>query len=171
MKNDLHLMLDLETLGHNSDAAIIQIGACIFNSKSIIDSMKVDIKWKSALEYGNATAETLEWWFMQSREAQSSLFEGQEHSSFAHTKFYNFCLDMDIKHFWAHATFDFPIFTNLCNNLNVTNPIDFRKCRDLRTMDALFPLDPWPKREGIHHDALDDAIYQTKVLQKQFQAI
>ncbi len=172
--DDIHCMLDLETLGHNSDAAIIQIGSCIFNKTNILAKLRVNINWEDALKYGKVTASTLKWWMSQSDEARNSVTLEKETSLSACNIFTGFCGAYQnkyrIDHFWSHASFDFPIFTNLCKNLGLLNPIDFRKCRDLRTMDALFPID-WPERTGIHHDALDDAVYQANCLQMQFKEI
>ena len=166
-KKDIHCMLDLETLGHNSDAAIIQIGMIIFDIKDIRAEFKININWKNAVKYGEVTASTLMWWLRQENEAQLGILKEGYNSADACIKVTNFLLrNYEIKHFWAHATFDFPILTNLYTNLDIINSINFRKCRDLRTMDALYPME-WTEKKGVYHDALDDAIYQTERLQKQ----
>lgn len=171
-KKDLHCMIDLETLGHNSDAAIIQIGAVLFKYNTIIDNIRININWNDALRHGKATAETLQWWFNQSKEARQAVIKtDSEYLTMAMHKLTIFCGsqgETKVDHFWAHATFDFPILVNACNKSNSNNPINFRKCRDLRTMDALYPEEFTPAK-GIHHDALDDATYQTERLQKQLQ--
>lgn len=170
--DDIHCMLDLETLGHHSDAAIIQIGACLFDKTSVTHELKITIDWEDALKYGEITASTLKWWIHQSDEARRSVTNEGVSCQQAYDRLITFCAfykpQRQINHFWSHASFDFPIFNNFCKNLGVFNPIDFRKCRDLRTMDALFPID-WPERTGVHHDALSDALYQTKCLQMQFK--
>lgn len=169
-KDDKHCMIDLETLGHNSDAAIIQIGMTIFDIDEIIGKLKINIKWEDALKYGNLTASTLYWWMQQEDKARQSIIKNGIEGDEACMRVNDFLRrNYEIKHFWAHATFDFPILNNFYNNIeHIENPISYRKCRDLRTMDALYPIE-WADKKGVYHDALDDAIYQTERLQKQLK--
>ena len=44
--------------------------------------------------------------------------------------------------------------------LDLKPSFSYRAARDIRTLQSLVPKTEKLKREGIHHDALDDCIYQ-----------
>ena len=74
-----HIMIDLETLGVEQDAAIIAIGACFFDpfSGKIGDEFTVKIEWESAMEGRSISASTVKWWSQQSVEAQKGVTDGK----------------------------------------------------------------------------------------------
>lgn len=174
----LHCMLDLETLGNSHDAAIIQIGWCIFDRDSIITSGGVNVNFDDALKHGTVTGSTLQWWLQQSEEARQSVTtrEYQGDTLWAGlNQFVQVMLRYHPLHYWAHATFDFPILAHAFKSVNAVtprnqleNPIGYKQTRDLRTLDMLANAGEctgWPVREGTHHNAVADAIHQAKCVQ------
>lgn len=166
----LHCMIDLETMGRAANAAIVQIGWCFFTEQEIIASGMRRIHLKSAIEHGEVGADTMLWWLGQSEEARRSVFTDDmtETLEDALLALKNEITLRDPRAFWAHATFDFPKLTHAYESTNVDDPIYFRNCRDIRTLDMLActgHIENWPKREGIYHNAMDDAVYQAKCVQ------
>lgn len=161
-----HCMIDIETLGNGSDAAIIQIGAVTSDG----EQWESTIKFSSAMKHGVVDPHTLKWWMNQSSEAVSSVSSGTDTLEDALEGLHNFIKSTGSKYFWAHATFDFPILNNAFNSTGVKNPIHFRMTRDLRTIEHFFgkKID-WEEREGTHHTALDDARFQIKHLEKMLE--
>lgn len=66
------LMVDLETLSTRNDAAIVAIGAVVFDESQIIDSKYWPLAMKNLT--GHIDPSTLLWWFDQSKEAQRATF-------------------------------------------------------------------------------------------------
>lgn len=79
-------------------------------------------------------------------------------------------MDCDSGQFWSHATFDFPVLTSAYLATDLKSAIPHRRCRDMRTIEMFFGNKiEWPTREGVHHDALDDAIFQTIAVQRMLK--
>lgn len=74
----LNCMIDLETLSSSPRAAIIQIGATIFDEETIFTKHKATIDIEDAMKYGEVSASTLKWWLRQSEAARDSAFYGEE---------------------------------------------------------------------------------------------
>lgn len=155
------IMLDIETLGNTHDSVMIQIAACYFdrNTGAIGKTFSRCILKSDCEAYGFKTSEsTIKWWSEQKQSVLESIFDRGE------------CLEIVLNDFsefidreacvWCHATFDFPILQNYFNKINLP-PLNFRKCRDIRTLVDLSNLDldkyDW---SGKTHDALDDCIFQ-----------
>ena len=160
----MHVMIDLETLSSNSTAAIIQIGAVAFDLSSIGPTYKSSIDIADALKHGEASASTIKWWMEQSDAARASAMTGQESLVRALQGLNGFVNGLPGEHeFWAHATFDFPVLMNAYNATGVANAIPFRRTRDLRTLESIFgQFITREARSGVHHDALDDAMFQAR---------
>ena len=68
MHKDIHVMLDLETLGLVKNAVITRIAAVSFNidDGSILDEVDVRVNARSCVEAGlKVEGETVEWWLKQ----------------------------------------------------------------------------------------------------------
>lgn len=72
MKN---LMIDLETMGNSSNAAIVAIGACFFEPSTGEIGAKFSriISLESSQQFGRIDASTVLWWMKQSGEAREVL--------------------------------------------------------------------------------------------------
>jgi hypothetical protein len=85
------IMLDIETLGVGTNAAIIQIGAVAFNAEgdnptlwtnspdalaSADQGIRINVDLTRSKYPGEINASTIEWWFKQSDEARASVFAG-----------------------------------------------------------------------------------------------
>lgn len=169
-----HLMIDLETLGLGHDAAVIQIGAALFDSDGVHESFEATIEFESAAKYGRIDANTVEWWLRQSKQAQDSIVEPEKdpvRTTEALCQFSNFILIHQPETFWSHATFDFPKLQYLQEQTGIKLVMNYRSLRDLRTAEHIYPEIEWADREDyVHHNAKSDAIYQAEHLVKMMKA-
>lgn len=155
------IMLDLETLGTKSDAAIIQIGACYFNRDTGKIGEKFRVNVEPDLSLFSVEWGTVKWWMLQTEEARQSV-TGEAVSMATAIKDLHDFLDSDDVCLWAHATFDIPIIENAFKVMGVKFPIRYKRMRDIRTLTDVSHHEVSWEREGVHHDALDDCIFQVK---------
>lgn len=168
----MHVMIDLETLSAANDAAIVSIGAVGFTrERGIHSDFYQVIARKSAEQYGSVNADTLAWWAKQSPEAQRVLTEGTRLlpdvlRDFAEwfngvAEWFNGVAGRFV---WGNgATFDNVILRNAYAKTGIPCPWHFRGDRCYRTAAAIFAAPRLP-REGVAHNALDDARHQARVL-------
>ncbi len=162
-----HLMLDFETLGNTPDAAVISLGAVIFNREKFLDEklwlFNLDGQLKGRR---SASADTITWWMGQEAKAKS-VFEraGREGVLLRDfvPDFVDFLNSKDVRVWGNDLGFDVGIIEHiLIQQGRNAMPWKFWNRRCYRTMKACFGIDrPF---EGTKHDALDDAKHQAKCL-------
>lgn len=157
------VMIDFETLGNGKHACIVQVGACSFANGIIGKSLKINFDAEDCMKNGALMdASTVYWWLSQSPEAIRSITEEPRVSEFVALSKLNDFLD-GADEIWSHATFDFVILMEALKRLGIKPTFSYRAARDIRTLNALTKSDRMAttKREGTHHDGLDDAIHQS----------
>ena len=160
------VMVDIETLGTDSDAAIVSIGAVLFNTKGIKQTFYRKVCAKSSVEAGGTiTGDTVIWWLKQPEEARKEIYSGV-------TSIEEALADLDVflkgcDTVWACGNaFDNAILRNAYKRLGKENhSLSFWKDRDFRTVRELFPQITH-ERKGVHHNALNDAVHQAEHLIK-----
>lgn len=176
-----HLMLDLETLDSEPTAAIVSIGAVFFDpfvDPQLGAQFKVNVSFKSALEYGTVSGDTLKWWFEQSTEARAHLFDPlplplptalDQFSAFLHM--HGNPIGKADYYVWGNgATFDNMILRHAYKKTGKTVPWGFRYDSCFRTLKNQFdPTGELYKSPDLAHDALSDAIGQAKHAIKIFE--
>lgn len=178
--NSSHLMLDIETMSTDPDAAILTIGAVRFDPNQIntVEELHADshlvgpISLQSNERWNrHMSAGTIEWWLNQSRDAQKGLIEGAPMDlRNALTKFVQWAQQQfpPITTIWANSpTFDMCILHNAFRYTNVLWPWKFWAERDVRTaIEMVYPDKQLPPFEaGVAHDARDDVIKQALIVQ------
>jgi exodeoxyribonuclease VIII len=168
------VMVDIETLGTGKNACVIQVGACYFDrlTGEIGETFKVNIDARSAVASGaEIDADTVYWWLSQSKEAITSVTADPKLDIIpAFTVLNNFLAGA--KYIWSHATFDFVIITETLKRLKIKQSFRYTAARDIRTLTDLCGLKvSLAKREGVHHDGLDDARYQVAYCVEAFKAL
>lgn len=162
----VRVMCDLETVGRFAGCGILSIGACTFNHTGERQKFYVRISPESNLDYGLHThADTLEWWSKQPMEVYQEAFGGKTPLKDALSQYYDWIKlqgrDGAIVEHWGNGSdFDNAILTYAYESCGISVPWDFWNSRCYRTLKNLFPEIKAPPREGKHHVALDDAIYQ-----------
>lgn len=172
----MNISFDLETLGKTSKAPIVQIGAVMFeNDGKIIDTFSRTIEIEDLDKYDlEPDYSTILWWLNQDKEAINQVFG-------------SYCIKTDLKtalndfskwlitqnkedNFWSHATFDPPVLKANFKAVGLDLPIHYRSFKDLRTLKEL-ANNPIVKRDGTHHVAIDDAIYQKELIVECFKVL
>lgn len=181
MKEQPHVMIDLETLGIAQDAIFPIIGACIFSPSTgvITDTFYAHINQADQQALGRTTTPaTIDWWKKQSDAAKREITKPgrpfkdvmDEFSAFLPAK----CV------VWGNgATFDISILENAFRMLDMQIPWMFWDVRDVRTLNDLASRLPKPKRvekgqfkfEGVAHNAADDARHQATYVSAMWQAL
>lgn len=160
------VMLDFETLGVSTEAVVCQIGACYFdkNTGEIGEKFKVNVDAIDAVKSGAIiNPDTVYWWLDQSKEAQNSILAHPRKPIREAFEELNTFLSK-AEAIWSHATFDYVILQQTMRRLDIKTKYHYRTARDIRTLVSLAHLSAKKEatREGVHHDALDDCIYQVK---------
>lgn len=168
------LMVDIETMGTNINAPIVQIGAVYFSMKTgeLGDEYLININLEDSIKHGaTPDGRTIYWWMSQGKEARESVMSA---NAFIETPFmYEEQGLADFNEFWArakrvwsHATFDFVRLIHSMERREIQPTVHFRKARDIRTLTGLAGItreqveNQKVEREGVYHNGLDDAIYQ-----------
>lgn len=171
MKYSCHVMVDLETLSVQPDAAVLSIGACAFDmldkDEDITEVFSANVSLESNVEHGrHISADTLLWWFKQSPEAQEATFHAPTISLpqalMKLTQWINGLRPMPT-HVWARdPDFDIVILRQAYAAISSEFPFKYWTSRSVRTIVELaYPNHDEPKFSGgVKHSAVDDAVYQ-----------
>ena len=167
-----HFMVDIETLATGRDAAITTIGACTFDVDGDIGhTFSALIDLEASKSPGVIDPATIYWWLQRDKEAQLAMvptsFSDDQPLEQTLVKFHRWVYltaSGTTPVLWSNGPmFDERILREACKRTDVPFHFHFRDSRDCRTIFALRPdsLDK-PPRQGTHHNALDDAIYQAE---------
>lgn len=133
-----HFMIDIETLGNTSNAAVVQIGCVGFfpTSSQVSKQFKINVTphEKSSMDFS-----TVQWWMGQSEEARKSVFEGQffepKEALEALTQFITENASEYGHKVWSKpSTFDIVILENLYRNCGMKPPWFHWNTRCMRTV-------------------------------------
>lgn len=163
-----HVMVDIETLGKGNDACIISIGAVKFNpfTDEVYDQFYVAVDPESCQALGlKLDASTVTWWMSDERNIARSNMMKEERIDLP-SALYGFCDWFgDDKPVWGNgATFDNVILTSAFRVCGIDRPWQFWNDRCYRTLKNMAPQIKL-ERSGVYHNALDDAVSQTKHMQ------
>jgi len=149
-------MLDLETMGTYSNAAIVAIGAVKFGPEGIEDRYYAAVDLQSCLNVGlSVTGPTIDFWLRQPDKARNALLENK------------WPLDIVLDNFaewvgkdaiiWGNgAPFDNSILASAYRACTKPQPWKFWNDRCYRTIKNIAP-EIRIERIGVHHNALNDA--------------
>lgn len=179
------LMIDLETAGQGSKAAIISIGAVFFNMSTgeVGEKFYVAVNPMSSLHYGEVDGSTLQWWMKQSDEARAVWNDKKAYNLKQALEGFNAFISRNKKgvlRVWGNGVaFDNVILTNALNRLMLKKPWSHNLDMDVRTLVFLGKefLGKDYKRlvvesnTGVAHNALDDCLLQIKYCSKIYQEL
>ncbi|HBA8124830.1 TPA: exonuclease [Escherichia coli] len=178
-----HLMIDLETMGTNTNAPIVVIGAVFFDPQTgeIGPVFYIVISLTDAMNTGAVPdGGTIEWWLKQSSEARAAILTDQVKLKDALSRFREFINEYSDEKFvqvWGNgATFDNAILRTSYERLDIPCPWRYRNDRDVRTIVELGKTIDFDARtvipfEGVRHNALDDARHQAKYVSAIWQKL
>lgn len=168
----LDVMLDLETMGNGPDAAIMAIGAVLFDpiqgTKGANYYAVIDLQ-SSVNTGGVIDASTVMWWLAQHADARMALVAADTtlHLCAALADFADWIdihSDRRRVRMWGNgAAFDNVILASAYRRAGIPQPWRYSNDRCYRTIKAQHP-DVLMKREGTHHNAIDDARSQAQHL-------
>ena len=174
------VMLDLETLGTAPGSVILSIGAVAF-TPGVVESewLTFDakpIKVRSSRAIGLTIDEgTLAWWLRQSDEARGlleSALDGEGGFTLG-TALADFSawLPTGVRLWGNGANFDNVLLRCAYTALGYTAPWPYYADCCFRTMKNMFKSVQAPEFVGVKHDALADALHQTRWLQSILEHI
>ncbi|EFG3021526.1 exonuclease [Escherichia coli] len=178
-----HLMIDLETMGTNTNAPIVVIGAVFFDPQTgeIGPVFYIAISLTDAMNTGAVPdGGTIEWWLKQSSEARAAILTDQVKLKDALSRFREFINEYSDEKFvqvWGNgATFDNAILRTSYERLDIPCPWRYYNDRDVRTIVELGKTIDFDARtvipfEGVRHNALDDARHQAKYVTATIQKL
>lgn len=168
MMNDL--MLDLETMGSGPNAAIVAIGAVMFDLEAGVVGERfyqvVDLESAVSLG-GEIDPATVVWWLKQPDAPRSAfLADGAHINEVLHgfERFISWNSSIARIRIWGNgAAFDNVILASAYRNAGLLLPWKFWNDRCYRTLKAMYPGVNL-ERIGTHHNAVDDAESQARHL-------
>lgn len=170
-----HVMVDIETMGHNSNAPVLSIGAVEFDPFSqVLDENEFyeAVDFESALTIGRPDGSTMKWWMQQGEAARKAItMDGQPDIASVLADFHEWYQASRFTHFWCYgANFDEVILRNAFAEFEMTPPWGYRDVRCARTLLAITGQ-PKTKGGGVEHVALDDAKQHARDVQVVFQKL
>lgn len=164
-------MIDIETASTENNAVVYSLGIVAFGEEGLGKSLELGLNTKVQKEKGrHEDPETLKWWSQQPKEAKERIKNrDRTHPTLALTALSAYfklnCKDTNDVVVWGNGcTFDITILESLFNDYNLIVPWKFWNVRDLRTYKDFVYDGADVARDGVHHSALDDAIYQAKIV-------
>jgi hypothetical protein len=162
----INVMIDLETYSTRSNASIASIGAVKFEGDQIVDTFYCTIDPATCKAAGlHFDKETLLWWSKQSKEARDALLKDNISLTEALNSFSDWYGMKSLPTWGNGAGFDNVLLENAYLAIGQKRPWKPWEDRCYRTMKNLVDI-PIDKRDGVYHNALDDALTQTKHLIK-----
>lgn len=163
-----HVMVDLETLGKRAGCVVISIGAVAFDPETDIlgPEFYTVINRESCLQVGlQEDQETLNWWSQQQHAARIIVDQATEGGILLSEALDNFTeylsqFGLSTVHLWGNGSdFDNTILSACYSATDKQIPWLFWNNRCYRTLKNLRP-ELRAVRNGVHHNALDDAKFQ-----------
>lgn len=189
----MQVMLDLETLSTEPNAAIVAIGAVIFNpdGHELGSEFYIRVDLESSQQLGaDISASTVYWWLSQSEEARCEVLSGEKHPlHYALMEFKNFITPLNKKYvdeetgtvqtvfpkIWGKgSSFDNVILESAYKMCGIETPWDRWSNQDYRTIkDLAVSMGFEETREfaGDRHNALSDAKHQALSIQDFYRFI
>jgi len=173
MSDFTDVMVDIETLGTAAGSVVLSIGAVAFSEDTpeaewgMLRSSPISVA--SCRSYGLTLDEsTLAWWLGQEDAARKLLTDALASDAAS--------LEQSLAVFsswfpskarlWGNgADFDNALLAAAFRAVGARPPWNYSDSRCFRTMKRVFDNVPAPEFQGVRHDALADALHQTRHLQ------
>ncbi len=168
----MHCMIDLETMGLQTDSAIVQIAAVEFEPVAS-GKIKRDDPFNCGVDLHrqcrHVDPDTLCWWLEQSVDARANFLLCQNKGvplEEALLKLSSWYQTRNVQAVWSHgAAFDIALLNDAYTHCNMDPPWNYRDIRDTRTLywHRGHEVDRMPT--GTLHNALHDAVFQAEEVQ------
>lgn len=176
------IMVDIETLGTDSNSVIVSISAVAFditNGKSG-KSFEVGITiLEQTLYGGQIDNDTMQWWSNQSKDAKKALTRVTprtvEQALLGFNKWLVDTVSVDLKDtkLWGNGSnFDNVLIRNLYRRHNIDFVLPYWCDNDVRTLVTLANINTRDyKFEGIKHNGIDDCKHQIKYSSEAYRSL
>jgi hypothetical protein len=158
-----NIMIDLETLGTSPTSIVVSLGAVWFGENGLGAEFYGVFDIADQGKYGRTmNPDTIKWWMQQSPAAQAVFRHAPTKTAKILADFVDFFGDIkNVVKVWGYGSdFDCVILRSLYDTFGVQAPWSYKNTRCFRTLVAENSHVPAPTRDGVHHNALDDAKYQ-----------
>lgn len=169
------IMIDIETMGTMSYAAIISVAAVEFDlttgytGKYIYKAVSLDSCTNIGL---NIEADTVNWWLAKSKEAQDAYLVADKIPIQKALMELNSIITRSHRVWGNAARFDMGLLTNAYHKAKMRVPWDFRNEMCVRTLAALRPeIKAGHEWKGIAHDPLSDCYNQIEYCHNTWKAL
>lgn len=175
----LDVMIDLETMGTQPDAAIVAIGAVEFDAESGalggVRYLPVDLA-SSVATGGTVDPATVVWWTQQDEAVRRELWSTDCQPLTAALAALRVWLqwrenDRNVRIWGNGAAFDNVVLRGAYQRIGEPPPWQWRNDRCFRTLRKLLSWVEPPVRTGVPHIALDDALHQARHAIALLQAV
>jgi DNA polymerase III epsilon subunit-like protein len=169
MSETNYVMIDLETLSDHANAVILSIGATKFTIENgIYDEFYTNVNPHGQPELGlHVSRRTIDWWATEDKaQARDALKSNRVELKVALEKFAEWYGWKSIPVWSKSVDFDCAIMASAYRAVygeDATPPWKYYHTRCLRTVEDFYPM-PKDNRQGVFHNALDDAKTQTSHL-------
>lgn len=169
MRDEIHFMVDFETLALSDDAKLLSMGVAVFGKKGIFDTLYFEFDETDA---GYVDPETEHWWNLQSEKGvyKPNGFDKVSSAMHAFIGLLNKQVYPNrVPVFWSQGSMDVGILKYRLNNSNIAWPFKYYNLRDSRTLRCSMPAQEKEAYQLIgpqtnKHHALHDAVYQAKIV-------
>lgn len=167
----INVMVDLETMSTESNAAICSIGAVKFTiDEGVLDTFYCTVDAADCKSHGlDISSDTVRWWSKQPKEVLELLRKDNLSLINALTQFSKWYGTQQYPTWGCGSDFDNVIMENAYKAVGMKRPWSAWKNRCYRTIREVISI-PESSREGTYHNALDDALHQTQHLLKIFRS-
>lgn len=176
-----HIVLDLETLGVETDSVILSIGAAVFDDVNptfiVQDTFYRNLDTRAQIVSGRTIDQnTIDWWNHPDRDTARMLSNDKPvQAGVALVEFGMFCnrFPKDTSIWGNGSDFDVSMLRSLMRTFGMVWPMSYKNTRCMRTLRGVLPWHAcWDLRfEGIPHFALDDARHEAEMIHMALQAM
>ena len=157
------IQIDIETFSTAKNAALASIGAVKFTDKEIVDKFYINVDPITSKAAGlHFSQSTIEWWKTQKPEAFKALKNNRVSLNDALDQFSEWYGPKSIPIWACSPSFDCVIMEANYQAAGKKAPWKYTDERCFRTFKAMFKADT--VRQGVYHNSLDDAIFQTQYI-------
>ena len=187
MKEEIHVMLDLETFGNRINPVLVQISAVTFSFEEEIIPKEFDVlvDERSCAEIGlEYSQSTLDWWKEQAPEAQAKVFDPKGRLSIeeALLQFAKFIKELrkEYNTVYLHGNgirADNVWLLSAFKAAGLDDPVAYNEDLDFRTLCYLakkklgYKVKDTIQFEGIPHNAIDDCKFQIACAKAMYNAL
>lgn len=172
-----NVMLDVETMGLSSRAAITSLGAVIFDidEEKITQEFYTNIILSSSVKMGMETdKKTFEWWARDdNKAARDEMSRNQLDLEVAIRMFIRWCHQHSPQGIiaWSYGvSFDIVVLEYAIRSCGMKIPWHYRNISDYRTLKRLYPQVRVP-RTSMLHNSIEDARFQAVHLMRILNSI